>query len=38
MKQTRYDMGAELLKQIDGNGVENVIRSLEDIVADASPN
>lgn len=34
MKQTRYDMGAELLKQIDGNGGENVIRSLEDIAPD----
>lgn len=34
MKQTRYDIGAELLKQIDGNGGEKVIASLENIAPD----
>lgn len=34
MKLTRYEKGAELLKQIDGNGGEKVIRSLEDIAPD----
>lgn len=31
MKQTKYDIDAELLKQIDGNGVEKMLRSLEDL-------
>lgn len=34
MKQTRYERGTEQLKQIDGIGGENVIRSLEDIAPD----
>lgn len=34
MKQTRYEAGMEQLKQIDGIGGENVIRSLEDIAPD----
>lgn len=34
MKQTRYEKGAELLKQIDGSGGEKVIHSLEDIAPD----
>lgn len=34
MRQTRYEKGKEHLKQIDGAGGENVIRSLEDIAPD----
>ena len=32
MEQTRFELGTEQLKQIDGMGGENVILSLEDIV------
>lgn len=34
MEQTRYEVGTEQLKQIDGIGGENVIRSLEDVAPD----
>ncbi len=34
MEQTRYKAGTEQLKQIDGVGGENVIRSLEDVAPD----
>ncbi len=34
MEQTRYEAGTEQLKQIDGVGGENVIRSLEDVAPD----
>ncbi|MDE6620572.1 MAG: hypothetical protein K2K74_08835 [Lachnospiraceae bacterium] len=34
MKQTRYESGLEQLRQIDGEGEENVIRSLEDAAPD----
>lgn len=34
MKQTRFELGTEQLKQIDGVGGENVIHSLEDIAPD----
>ena len=30
----RYESGLEMLRQIDGTGGENVIRSLEDIAPD----
>lgn len=31
MEQTRFELGMEQLKQIDGAGGETVIKSLEDI-------
>jgi len=34
MKKTRFALGAEKLKEIDGIGGENVIKSLEDIAPD----
>lgn len=34
MTQTRFELGMEQLKQIDGIGGENVIKSLEDIAPD----
>lgn len=34
MEQTRFELGTEQLKQIDGVGGENVIHSLEDIAPD----
>lgn len=34
MKQTRFEVGKEQLKQIDGRGGENVIHSLKDIAPD----
>lgn len=34
MTQTRFELGADQLKQIDGIGGENVIKSLEDIAPD----
>ncbi|HAP3026889.1 MAG: carboxymuconolactone decarboxylase family protein [Enterococcus sp.] len=34
MKQTRFDLGLEQLKQVDGIGGERVIKSLEDIAPD----
>ena len=34
MEQTRYEAGTEQLKQVDGIGGENVIRSLEDVAPD----
>lgn len=34
MEQTRFELGIEQLKQIDGAGGENVIHSLEDIAPD----
>lgn len=34
MEQTRYEAGTEQLKQVDGVGGENVIRSLEDVAPD----
>lgn len=34
MKQTRYEVGIEQLKQVDGKGGEAVIRSLEEIAPD----
>lgn len=34
MKKTRFELGTEQLKQIDGVGGENVIKSLEDIAPD----
>ncbi len=34
MKQTRYESGLQMLRQIDGTGGEGVIRSLEDIAPD----
>lgn len=34
MTQTRFELGSEQLKQIDGIGGENVIKSLEDIAPD----
>lgn len=34
MQQTRYELGTEQLKQIDGIGGENVIKSLENVAPD----
>lgn len=34
MEQTRFEVGLDQLKQIDGIGGENVIKSLEDIAPD----
>lgn len=34
MEQTRFELGMEQLKQIDGAGGETVIKSLEDIAPD----
>ena len=34
MEQTRFELGMELLRQIDGVGGENVIKSLENIAPD----
>ncbi|MDO5783883.1 MAG: carboxymuconolactone decarboxylase family protein [Eubacteriales bacterium] len=34
MKQTRFDLGMKMLKEIDGVGGENVIKSLEGIAPD----
>ena len=34
MKQTRYESGLQMLRQIDGTGGEGVIRSLEEIAPD----
>ena len=34
MTETRFELGAEQLKRIDGIGGENVIKSLEDIAPD----
>lgn len=34
MKKTRFELGTEKLKEIDGIGGENVIKSLEDIAPD----
>ena len=34
MEQTRFELGMEQLKQIDGEGGEAVIKSLEDIAPD----
>lgn len=34
MKKTRFEFGTEKLKEIDGIGGENVIKSLEDIAPD----
>ncbi|MDE7273408.1 MAG: hypothetical protein K2N95_10170 [Lachnospiraceae bacterium] len=34
MKQTRYESGIKQLRQIDGEGGENVIRSLEETAPD----
>lgn len=34
MKQTRFELGLEKLREIDGAGGEEVIRSLEDIAPD----
>lgn len=34
MTQTRFELGTDQLKQIDGIGGENVIKSLEDIAPD----
>ena len=34
MDQTRFDLGWEKLREIDGSGGEGVIRSLEDIAPD----
>ena len=35
MEKTRFELGAEKLKEIDGIGGENVIKSLEGIAPDA---
>ncbi len=34
MEKTRFDIGIEKLKEVDGIGGENVIKSLEDIAPD----
>ena len=34
MTKTRFELGAEHLKKIDGQGGENVIKSLENIAPD----